>query len=396
MIGVLSGVKPSALLTRSVQVAIASMLAVACTSDSSSGDTTMSDGGDTESECSVMGTVEFPAANESACATAASDYVPGSNTDPFAACVTDDGNYHLVEGTPSSVARVEAFDEIVTLLRGTPGLDEFTMARTVYAIDEGLESRVLRREDLHYPAVPAADFDPDFEDDKQCSSPANVSKYPDRCAGPAKIAPLIDAAFVGGMTGEGMPEIHAAQIEAAGLWFLFLSAYKEANTCINKAKDCDSSWAYYTGGFDRLGGIGLSGEVRDLSDLAHNRVFDGIAAVRCWRELYPIEDYPTRDDLDAEGEQLLQDALEQLDTALWYSFARVVRDRIERQDASCGIEAEANLAFLAVAGPVLDFEASRRGAPEASTLAALWANSAPTPAELEAGVAALDVVFPCP
>jgi len=380
---------------RGLLASLAVVATVGCGSDSGSGDGSDEGADDQGSDCIVTAEAQFEAADESACMPLATDFVPGSDADPYATCVSDDGEYHLIEGTPSSVARVEAYDEVVALLRGHPSADDFTAARTVYAVDEGLESRVLRREDLHYPAIPEADFDPDFEDDKQCSSPLNVAKHSDRCAGPANIAPIIDAAFVAGMTDQGEPEVHAARIEAAGLWFLFLSVYKEANTCADKAKDCDSSWAYYTGAANRAGGIGLSAATKALTELGHNRVFDGVTAVRCWRDLYPAEDYPSREDLDAAGEQLLSDALEQLDQSLWYAYARIVRDRLERQDAVCGVEAEANWAFLQVAGPVLDFEASARGSADATELAALWAGEQPTAEALEGGVEALDAVFGC-
>ncbi|MBL4687411.1 MAG: hypothetical protein JKY37_22635 [Nannocystaceae bacterium] len=369
----------------------------ACGDSDDDGQDDVADEGDSDegSDCVATPQATFPEVNESACVPSATDYVPGTD-DPYDACATDDGKYHLVEGTPSSVARVEAYDEIVALLAGRPSPDDFVTARTVYALDEGLESRLLRREDLHHPAIPESDFDSDFEDDKQCSSPLNVEKHADRCAGPAKIAPLINEAFLAGVEGTGAPEVHAARIEAAGLWFIALSVYKEANTCITKAKDCDSSWAYYSGGFDRAGGIGLAAEARALSELAHNRVFDGVSAVRCWRELYPIETYPLRSDLDETGERLLSDALEQLDNAIWYSLARIVRDRLENQDAVCGEEAEANWAFIEILDPVLDLEASARGATEAASLLALWANPEPSASDLEAGVAANDAVFPCP
>lgn len=362
------------------------------------------DGGDTGDdgsnddggqECLVEQDTEFLAADESSCMPAATDFTPGAE-DEYAACISDDGAYHLVEGTPSSVARVQAFEDVRQMLAGEPTADDFTTARAAYAIDEGLESRVLRREDLHYPPIPKADFDPDFEDDKQCSSPSNVDKYPDRCAGPAKIAPLVDEAFAAGQTGEGSPQVNAAKIDGALTWFLFLSTFKEANTCIAKAKDCDSSWAYYSGGVDRAGGLGYASDVRAVTELGHNRIFDGILAMRCWRDLYPLEDHPTRDDLDMEGERLLGNALQQLDTANWYGLAQVVRDRLERQAAVCDETAEANWAWVQIVGPVLDFEASENDATAASTLASLWSNDAPTADDLLAGVDAIDAAFPCP
>ena len=373
---------------------VIALVLVACGEDGEDlGDDGSNDDGG--GECLASIDAEFPATDDSSCTPAATDFTPGLE-DEFPACVSDDGTYHLVEGTPSSAARVEAAVEIRELLSGEPTPDDFTAARAAYSIDEGLESRVLRREDLHYPPIPESDFDPDFEPDKQCSSAANVDKHPDRCAGPAKIAPLIDEAFAAGQTGDGSPLVNAAKVDAGLTWFLFLSTFKEANTCVTTAKDCDSSWAYYTGGVDRAGGLAYAGDVRRVTDLGHNRIFDGILAVRCWRDLYPIEDSPTRDDLDDEGERLLGNALQQLDTANWYGLAQIVRDRLERQAAVCDESAEANWAWVQIVGPVLDFQAATNDSSAAATLGALWTNDAPTVEDLQAGVDAIDAAFPCP
>ena len=341
---------------------------------------------------------DIAAADESACMPAASDYQPLTDAegDQYPACVTDDGAYHLIDTTPSSIARVEAFEDVMAQLAADLSPDGFTMARATYSVDEGLESRVVRREDLHYDPVPEADWDPGVDADKQCSVEANVTKYPERCAGPARIAPIVNDAFAAGQTGEGTPEIHMARIEAALLWFMHLSVYKEANTCLATEKDCDSSWAYYTGGVDRAGGIGLAEEIRGLTELGHNRIWDGFSAVRCWRELYPLETYPTLGDVPAEGQTLLDDAYAQLDAALWYGWARLLRDRIELQGGLCGVDSEANLAFLKIAGPVLSEQADRIDAGAAAPLADLWAADAPTAEQLEAAVSTIDSMFGCP
>jgi hypothetical protein len=360
------------------------------------GDDAANDGG--EEICDAPLEASFPAADESSCTPAATDYQPLTNADGdgFPACSTDDGDYHLIDSTPSSIARVEAFETIMGLLGPDATPDDFTEARTVYSQDEGLESRLQRREDLFYPPIPESDWMEGVDPDKQCTVEANVTKYADRCAGPAKLGPMMNEAFAAGQTGEGDPAILTARIEAIGLWFFYLSTYKEANTCLLKAKDCDSSWAYYTGGTDRSGGLGLSAEVRALSTMANDRVWDGFTAVRCFRELYPIEDYPTREDLDADGEALATAAYDQLARSLHYAYARVVRARLENQDMVCGTEAQANWAFLQIAGPVLDREASVRDPATAETLSALWALEEPTAADLEAGVAAIDTIFGCP
>jgi len=352
---------------------------------------------DTAEQCEAPMPDPVAAHDQSACMPAATDYQPlsGASDDPYPACATDDGTYPLIADTPSSIARVEAFEEVMAILReDVLDADAFTRARTVYATDEGLESRLVRREDLFNPPVPEASWDPGVDADKQCTVEANVMSFPERCAGPARIAPILNDAFATGQTGTSQPWVEAARIEAALLWFLHLSVYKEANTCLLKEKDCDSSWAYYTGGFDRAGGIGLSGEVSSLSDLAHARIWDGFAAVRCWRELYPIAEFETVDDVDAEGQALLDDAYDQLGRAQWYGWSRIVRDRLEQLTNSCGAEADAHWAFLQIAGPVLDEQSARIGA---TSHASLWASEEPPQLEtLQSAMTTIDADYDCP
>ena len=355
--------------------------------------------------CEVDGSVMVDPIDESACMPLATDYQPldaMSANDMWPDCVTDDGTYTLVGDSPGSIGRVEGFEGVADLLwrGGVPTADDFTMARAIYAQDQGLESRIQRREDLHYPPVPMEDWDPTVDPDKQCSVTANVEKYPDRCVGPGRMQPILDEAFANGQMGKGDPQVQAARIEATLLWFLYASVYKEANTCAtNKGKDCDSSWAYYTGGvMDRDGAVlGLAKEIKAITGNTHSRIFDGVLAARCWRDLYPDDMYATIDDVPADGQDLFNLAAEQLDNALDRGFAALVRTRLEQQAGLTGSDGAANWAFLQIAGPVLNFEAGKRGpADQAQVLADLWAMDCPTTADIEAGVAALDAIFPCP
>ncbi len=329
-----------------------------------------------------------------ACSPNANDYEPGGE-DGYAACVTDDGTYTLVDSTPSSIARVEAYEEVLTMLAGDSSPDGFTAARTKYSEDEGLESRLQRREDLHFPEIPMSDWDPGVDSDKQCTVEANVAAYPERCAGPSSIAPIMNEAFAAGQTGEGDPAVHIARIEAAGLWFMYLSVYKEANTCFtSKAKDCDSAWAYYTGGFDRSGGIGMAADVLAVSADAHDAIWDGFSAFRCLRELNPADDSPSIGDLDMENQALLCSAQSQLTTALDYGLAMVVRARLEAFGQLVDAEAEAAWAGLEVIGPVLDRAGNERDPAAYASLASFW--TAGQPSDVSDALATIDAVFSCP
>ena len=329
-----------------------------------------------------------------ACSPNANDYQPGGE-DAYDACVTDDGTYTLVDSTPSSIARVEAYEEVLTILAGDSSSDGFTAARTKYSEDEGLESRLQRREDLHFPEIPMSDWDPGVDSDKQCTVEANVAAYPERCAGPSSIAPIMNEAFAAGQNGEGDAAVHIARIEAAGLWFMYLSVYKEANTCFtSKAKDCDSAWAYYTGGFDRSGGIGMAADVLAVSEDAHNAIWDGFSAFRCIRDLNPADESPSIGDLDMDNQALLCGAQSQLTTALDYGLAMVVRARLEAFAQLADAEAEAAWAGLEIIGLVLDRAGNERDATAYASLQSFWAAGQPT--DVSDAIATLDAVFSCP
>ncbi|WAS94014.1 hypothetical protein [Nannocystis punicea] len=349
--------------------------------------------------------IDIPGIDESACEPLASDYQPRENNsadDEWPACVSDDGPYTLVDSPPSTIARIVAYENIADLLwrKADPTGDDFTAARNEYVLPEGLESRLVRREDMHYPPIPEAEWDPQVDPDKQCTVEALVTKYPERCVGPAHIQPIVDEAFAAGQAGEGDANIHAARIHGGLLWFLYLSVYKEANTCATVApKDCDSAWAYYTGGEAIDAPIGIAAEVQALSANAHERIHDGIMATRCWRDIaQDMGEYPLLDELPTDQQDLFAQGWEQLDQGLHRGYAVIVRDYMQQYvDAACS-SAETNVlwAFLQVAGPVLGREAEERAASAAADLAGLWAAEAPGPEEVAKGIAALDEIFPCP
>lgn len=368
------------------------------------GDDTGSDGTESASETGSADSTggdctpsdaEIPALDESTCTPAANDYTPtvnGSTDDVWPACANDDGEYHPLE-QPGSAARVAAQEMIRTIFAGGLTPAEFTAAREQYALDQGIESRTLRREDVHYPNIPDAEQDPTVDFDKQCTIEANRTNYPDRCAGPAKIAPIINEAFVAGQTEVGDPAVHAARIDAAIEWFMYLSVIKEAGFSCPPADyggDCDAAWGYYNGATSRTSPMGYGADVLAASSLSNERVFDGLAAMRCFRDTYPA-------DMDADtSDPLYGFAYDQLDRANDHAAAVVLRERMGQQLPLCGAEADANWAWVQVFGQALAKPAQDADAGQAATLAGLIENDAPTPEEIQAGVAALDALFPCP
>jgi len=314
-----------------------------------------------------------------ACTRAPTDYAPGADDD-WPACISDDGQYHRVEPTISTVARVMAFETIAGLLFD-PGRDpspaEFLMARVLYQESEGLDSRIVRRFDPHF-VVP---------DGTSCGDPGAPEMVPDYCVGPARLQPLILGALNAGIDGTE-PRAQAARIEAALLWFLYVSAYKEGLTCTTVPRDCDSSYAYYTGGEAAREGIGLARYVRGVDPLAHDRAWDGILALRCWRDLDPAA---TATDLATR--ELARD---QYDRAVLDGVAAVLRQRLVLLGAATGGEAVYQHAFVTTLGPVLDRHMRSTAPAEATALATALSASDPASVDVEAAVAAIDAVFRCP
>ena len=333
------------------------------------------DATDATPACSSLETVT-PLPVDPTCKPKSGDYRPGATDDGFAMCISDDNSYHPFNTSISSIARVTAFDDIAAKLRfgsdAVPTPADFLDARTIFTADQGLGSRVERREDEHYP--PAA---------KACNmmTADELAMNKDRCAGPAKLLPIINAAFAAGAMGMD-PRANADRVEAALLWFLYISPFKEARTCTNAVADCDSSYAYYTGGEARSAGKGFARYVRTRSLQTHDAIWDGLLAVRCWRDL----DNPTGAAMDLT---LRDKAVNQLDRALTRGLAVIVRQRIQRR--LCGS------AWLTaqILGGVLDRDATLRDGTKATVLRAELAKADPKTVDEKALLAALDALFPC-
>ncbi len=375
---------------------LCSILALAAGCDSSengddSGDQGNLDGGDGE----PCGLEDLVAVDESSCAPLDDDYrLDDPSADPYPECIADSGEYTLVADTPGSIARIEAYEAIADLLvrGGEPTREDFIEARTIFDADEGIGSRVARREDLHYPPIPESEHNPGLDPDKQCSDPELAAVYPERCAGPQRIRPIVNQALVDGIDETGVAAVNAARVDAALVWFMYLSVYKESFTCVATPKDCDSSWAYYTGGFTSGEGIGLSAQVAAASGYSHERIWAGVMGVRCWRDLYP--DDLDIDTLTGESAEMFETTWEQLDNALHRGLALIVREKLQAA-YTCGDDEAANWAWLQIAGPVLDREAAERDPAAAAELAAIWTLEAATHDDRARAVALIDTIFPC-
>lgn len=318
------------------------------------------------------------------CPAAATDYQPRVNSsadDTWPACISDDNSYHRIQESISSISRVEAFDSIGALLwldGAEPTAEDFVTARILFEEDQGLGSRVARRYDIHY-SPPAGS--------QSCSDEGVANQYPDYCVGPATLQPMIVDAFAEGAQGKNRI-VNAARIKAALEWFFYVSTIKEGFTCTQTPKDCDSSWAYYCGGTERGDPIGLAHLINTLAPATHNRAYDGVLAVRCWKNL-------DHEDGESTDLTLRDQALAQLDQALVRGVSVLVRQRFAEIKCSSGDYQQAAFEGLKIMVPLLD-RATRELDSNAADSLLSAIDHLPNQTEVDAAAHTLDTLFACP
>jgi hypothetical protein len=124
-----------------------------------------------------------------------------------------------------------------------------------------------------------------------------------------------------------------------------VSVYKEANSCTTTKVDCDSAHGYYNGVTPRNAPRGLARVIAEVSQEAHEDIFDATLAVHCWRE---------QDSADTAVNLELRDrATAEIDEALDLGLALVIADRLLQFDAAQGEEREAHWAWIQVAGQAI-------------------------------------------
>lgn len=327
-----------------------------------------------------------------ACDREPGDYFPdvgARDLTAWPACVSDDGAYHPYStGAIGGVTRADQYRQIIsTLFDATrdPSLAEFLASRMLYVNtadpNAGIAIRIGRRADLHYEASVPAGTD--------CTAPGIAGTYPDFCVGPATLEPLINAAFTAGSTAGALnTRIDAAKLEAGLLWFFYLSPLSEIRGCTTTKSNCDSAYAYYTGGAAPRDGVGFGAYVQAADPLAHDRAWDAVLGMRCWRDLDsadPATDFALRERASA-----------QLDRAMLDGVAAVVRARAARVPATTGSERDAHWAFVRTMAGFMDRAVRAVDVAAADALAAEAAKTDAATVDIGAVTAALDAVFVCP
>lgn len=338
-------------------------------------------GGATAALCDRDGAAPLPPPS-SACIADASFYTPrdpSSAGKRYPSCISDDNAYHPFQADVPSNARLSAIEQIKALLAvdggRAPSPADFEQARLAYTQPEGVDSRVQRREDIHYPEAP-----------KLCRdmTPDEIAAHRDRCVGAGKIIPILNDAFDKGTKGIE-PSVQAARIEAALIWFMYVSYYKEGLGCGAELNQCDSTSAYWAGQQDRsaapTGGLGRY--VKPLSEEAYQRGWDAVLAMRCWRDV----DNPSG---EAQDKALEARVAAQLDPAGDHALALIVRHRL--QSVSCAPA----FASVKVLGGVLDRAATARDAVQASVLREELAKADAAQVDVARAIAAIEAMFPCP
>ncbi len=356
-------------------------LLVGCAQDDPDENGDIPDAGPGEGEPCTEDELE-PDLDLSECSPADTDYTPndnGSADDTWPACISDDNTYHQIEESISSISRVEAYEQIGEFLWKNTALtpEDFVDARIIYEAEQGLGSRVARRYDVHYNPPPG---------DASCEDEGIPEKYPDYCVGPATLQPIVTEGFADGSLGEDMV-VNAAKIEAALQWFLYVSTIKEGTTCINTPKDCDSCWAYYCGGTPRNNPIGLAADIERFVPLTHDRAYDGVLAVRCWRDLDPA--------VPAEDLELQAQAINQLDIAVLHGMAVLVRQRFFGLSCATGEYQEGTLEALRILVPLLD-RATRERSPSVADQLLAEIDNESEDIDYQGMMDAIDSVYDCP
>jgi hypothetical protein len=371
-----------------------------------------------------------------ACPTAASDFQPrtamGTWAAPWSMCqaVSMANAYPYFSMSASAPGRVRTLgalegagrffdptrDPTPSEFAGT-GADAGAAAAADLFTNSGVATRYQRRADEHYAAPMGLALNSTYQD--FCGGMSDGGMYSDYCTGPMSLNSVHTRALENGFMGVAPTRVHAAKIQAAYQWWLYISAYKESLTCAPVSADCDSAAGYYTGGANRDSATqyGLARELLTLGDTgreAHDRIWDALLAVRCWRDMdggRPSDGGATS---PASNEALREQARTQLDRALTRGVVMILQSRLRAfastdANPARALERQAHAAWLGVVGPLFanglerwsrGWWASQRASANAAVVARvvteLRAGEMMTTTQAGRASADLEALFPCP
>jgi hypothetical protein len=319
------------------------------------------------------------------CTFAQNDYSPIQN-DTWPACISDDNQWHYTgQDMPAASARSQAFENMAALLWNnpqTPSAEDFLAARDMYSTPSGIASRVARRQDISYPEIPG-------ENKFACAEQGVPEQYPNRCVGPAQLQPLINDAFQKGLAQE-KPFVQAMRIKAALLWFFYVSTTSEVWTCsFDDIADCDSSIGYYTQVSTREDPKGLAAYIARNNHYTHQRIYDALLAVRCWRDLHPELPTPTTT-------PAYQNASAQLQRAGLHGMALLLREHAGYLACTQNTQQEGYSAFVNILGGFLQHAVQSQSPSSHEAFTQYTTNPVATPEAVASFQNILDTVFACP
>jgi len=160
--------------------------------------------------------------------------------------------------------------------------------------------------------------------------------------------------------------------------------YREAIRAALTAEAVDGAWGAYSGGQARENPVALAKYIFDRDQEAHQRVWDGLLALRCWRDLDNAQG-------PAMDLAMQKRAVEQLDRALLRGIASILRQRLQ-VNALC-IPAWESSELL---GGILLREAKARDAELGAIFLEEISRRRAALVDLERITAAMDGLFPCP
>ena len=125
---------------------------------------------------------------------------------------------------------------------------------------------------------------------------------------------------------------------------------------------------------------------------AHEAAWDGLLAVRCWRDLDQA--------VPAEDLELRELARDQYDRAVLRGFAAIVRARlVSLTESACDEAHEADIAFVRAVAPLMDRVMRTRSPEETDAMRAALGFDEPgeeVELDIERAIEALDATLACP